>query len=104
MLMLEQVLPRINWSSFWIIWKKMSLECKVQVFLNNITGKKAEAIRKALEPDNVDFPKDLSFKLDNNGGVLVFTFEGKGNIRTLISTIDEVLEQTQVVLRVTADA
>jgi len=32
---------------------------------------------------------------------LIFTFEGKGNIRTLISTIDEVLEQTQVILKVT---
>ncbi len=79
----------------------MSLECKVQVFLNNLSEKKAEAIRKALEPDNVDFPKDLSFRIEHVGTTLVFIFEGKGNIRTLISTIDEVLEQTQVVLKVT---
>ncbi len=79
----------------------MSLECKVQVILNNISEKKAEAIRKALEPDNVDFPKDLSFKIEKNGDSLIFTFEGKENIRTLISTIDEVLEQTQVILKVT---
>ena len=79
----------------------MSLECKVQVFLNNISTQKAEAIRKALEPDNVDFPENLSFKIKEEGMELVFTFEGKGNIRTLISTIDEVLEQTQVILRVT---
>lgn len=79
----------------------MSLECKVQVFLSNILGKKAEAISKALEPDNVNFPKDLIFKIEKNGDGLVFTFEGKGNIRTLISTIDEVLEQTQVILKVT---
>ncbi len=79
----------------------MSLECKVQVVLNNISEKKAEAIRKALEPDNVDFPKDLSFKIEKNGDSLIFTFEGKENIRTLISTIDEVLEQTQVILKVT---
>ncbi|MDE1727105.1 MAG: CTAG/PCC1 family protein [Thaumarchaeota archaeon] len=80
----------------------MSLECKVQVFLNNISEKKAEAIHKALEPDNVEFPKDLSFKIEDDKGKLIFTFEGKGNIRTLISTIDEVLEQTQVILRVTS--
>ncbi len=80
----------------------MSLECKVQVFLNNISDKRAEAISKALEPDNVDFPKDLSFKIEKGNRTLVFTFEGKGNIRTLISTIDEVLEQTQVVLKVTS--
>ncbi len=79
----------------------MSLECKVQVFLNNLTEKKIETIRKSLEPDNVDFPDNLSFKIEDKEDSLVFTFEGKGNIRTLISTIDEVLEQTQLVLRVT---
>ncbi|OLD32297.1 MAG: hypothetical protein AUI61_03115 [Thaumarchaeota archaeon 13_1_40CM_2_39_13_2] len=79
----------------------MSLECKVQVFLNNLSEKKAEAIRKALEPDNVDFPENLCFRIEHVGTALVFSFEGKGNIRTLISTIDEVLEQTQVILKVT---
>ena len=79
----------------------MSLECKVQVFLNNLSEKKSETIRRSLEPDNVDFPENLSFKIEKNGESLIFTFEGKGNIRTLISTIDEVLEQTQVILKVT---
>lgn len=80
----------------------MSLECKVQVFLNNLSEKKAESIRKSLEPDNVDFPEGLSFRIEKDDTSLVFTFEGKGNIRTLISTIDEVLEQTQVILKVTS--
>ena len=79
----------------------MSLECKVQVFLNNLTEKKIETIRKSLEPDNVDFPDNLSFTIEDDKDSLIFTFEGKGNIQTLISTIDEVLEQTQIVLRVT---
>ena len=79
----------------------MSLQCKVKVFLNNLTPQKIDSIRKALEPDNVDFPRNLSFEIENIDNSLVFTFQGKGNIRTLISTIDEVLEQTQVVLRVT---
>jgi hypothetical protein len=61
-----------------------------------------ESIRKSLEPDNVNFPDNLSFRIEREGSSLVFIFEGKGNIRTLISTIDEVLEQTQVVLRVTS--
>ena len=80
----------------------MSLECKVQVFLNNLSDKKAESIRKSLEPDNVDFPDGLSFRIEKDNASLVFIFEGKGNIRTLISTIDEVLEQTQVILKVTS--
>lgn len=80
----------------------MSLECKVQVFLNNLTPQKVDTIRKALEPDNIDFPENLSLQIENVDNSLVFTFQGKGNIRNLISTIDEVLEQTQVVLRVTS--
>ena len=79
----------------------MSLECKVQVFLNNLTQQKSESIRKALTPDNINFPENLSMEIENVNNSLVFTFQGKGNIRTLISTIDEVLEHAQVVLRVT---
>lgn len=79
----------------------MSLECKVQVFLNNLTQQKSDSIRKALAPDNIDFPENLSMEIENVNNSLVFTFQGKGNIRTLISTIDEVLEHAQVVLRVT---
>ncbi len=60
-----------------------------------------DSIRKSLEPDNVDFPENLSFRIEEKGTSMIFIFEGKGNIRTLISTIDEVLEQTQVILRVT---
>ena len=80
----------------------MSLDCKVQVFLNNLSEKKADSIKKSLEPDNVDFPKDLFFRIEKKGTSLVFILEGKGNIRTLISTIDEVLEHTQVILKVTS--
>ncbi len=80
----------------------MSLECKVQVFLNNLTAQKSESIRKALTPDNINFPENISMKIENINNSLVFTFQGKGNIRTLISTIDEVLEHAQVVLRVTS--
>jgi hypothetical protein len=82
----------------------MSLQCRVQIILNNLTPQKVNSIRKALEPDNVDFPKNLSFQIESIDSSLVFTFQGKGNIRSLISTIDEVLEQTQIVLRVTTDA
>lgn len=80
----------------------MSLECKVKIFLNNLTQQKSDAIRKALTPDNVNFPENLSLEIENVNNSLVFTFQGKGNIRTLISTIDEVLEHVQVVLRVTS--
>jgi len=78
----------------------MSLTCKVQVTLNNITKKKAEAIQKSLEPDNINFPENLTLEIENIDNKLVFNFHGQDNMKTLISTIDEVLEHVQVALNV----
>ena len=78
----------------------MSLTCKVQVILNNLSKEKAETVKKALEPDNVNFPKGLSLYIENIDNKLVFNFESKENMKTLISTIDEVLEHVQVALKV----
>jgi len=78
----------------------MSLMCQVQVILNNITKEKAETIRKALEPDNVNFPEGLSLYVENTDNSLVFNFESKKNMKQLIGTIDEVMEHIQVALKV----
>jgi len=78
----------------------MSLTCRIQVILNNIAKEKAETIKKALEPDNVNFPEGLSLYVENNDNKLVFNFESKKNMRHLIGTVDEVVEHIQVALRV----
>ncbi len=78
----------------------MSLKCQVQVVLNNISKEKAETVKKALEPDNVDFPEGLSLYVENIDNKLVFNFESKDNMKQLIATIDEVLEHVQVALKV----
>ncbi len=78
----------------------MSLTCKVQIILNNLSKEKAETVKKALEPDNVNFPKGLSLYIENIDNKLVFNFEGKENMKKLIGTIDEVLEHVQVALKV----
>ncbi|MEO2202031.1 MAG: KEOPS complex subunit Pcc1 [Nitrosopumilus sp.] len=78
----------------------MSLTCQVQVILNNITKEKAETVRKALEPDNVNFPEGLSLYIENTDNSLVFNFESKKNMKQLIGTIDEVMEHIQVALKV----
>ncbi len=78
----------------------MSLTCKVQIILNNLSKEKAETVKKALEPDNVNFPKGLSLYIENIDNKLVFNFEGKENMKKLIGSIDEVLEHVQVVLKV----
>ncbi len=74
--------------------------CKVQVTLNNITEKKAQTVRKALEPDNVNFPENLTLKVENIDNKLVFNFQSRGSMKKLIATVDEVLEHIQVSLKV----
>ena len=78
----------------------MSLTCQVQVVLNNISKEKADTVRKALEPDNVNFPEGLSLYVENIDNKLVFNFESKDTMKQLIGTIDEVLEHVQVALKV----
>ncbi|WP_428325810.1 KEOPS complex subunit Pcc1 [Nitrosopumilus sp.] len=78
----------------------MSLTCQVQVVLSNITKEKAETVKKALEPDNVDFPEGLSLNVENVDNKLVFNFESKKNMKQLIGTIDEVMDHIQVALKV----
>jgi tRNA threonylcarbamoyladenosine modification (KEOPS) complex Pcc1 subunit len=70
------------------------------VIISNISEKKAETVKKALEPDNVNFPKGLSLCVENVDSKLVFNFESKENMKRLVGTVDEVLEHIQVALKV----
>ena len=74
-----------------IIDRKMSLKCNIQVTLNNISKKKATSIQSALEPDNVNFPKGLSFEIKSIDNKLIFNFQCIGDTRKLAATVDEVL-------------
>ena len=78
----------------------MSLTCKVQLVLNDISKEKAETVKKALEPDNVNFPEGLSLDIENIDNKLVFSFESKKNMKHLIGTVDEIMEHIQVALKV----
>lgn len=78
----------------------MSLTCQVWVALNNLSDEKAYAVKKAIEPDNVNFPEGLCLNVEKIDNKLVFIFEGEGDMRKLIGTIDEVLEHIQVALKV----
>ena len=66
----------------------MPLKCSVQVTLNNVSKKKATAIKNALEPDNVNFPKGLSFEIMNIDNKLVFNFQSIGDTKKLMATMD----------------
>ena len=78
----------------------MSLTCKIKITLNSLSAEKAVTIKKALEPDNIDFPKDLSLEIENLGDQLVVSFKNRGDTKKLISTVDEVLEHIQLALKV----
>ena len=78
----------------------MSQNCNVTITINRISDKKASAVKKSLEPDNVNFPDGLSMKVEKIDNKLVFNFTNNGNMRKLISTIDEVLEHANLVLKV----
>ena len=75
----------------------MPLMSKVQVTFNNISKKKATAIKNALEPDNVNFPNGLSFEIKNIDNKLVFNFQSIGDTKKLVATVDEVLEHVKLV-------
>jgi len=101
------ILNRLSaeWNVFFEICNQLlrlfvSLTCKVQVTLNNISKDKAMAVQKALEPDNVNFPENLTLEIENVDNKLVFHFEGQKNMKSLIATVDEVLEHVQVALKV----
>ena len=78
----------------------MSLTCQVQIILNNLSKEKAQTVKKALDPDNVNFPKGLSLDVKNIDNKVVFNFENEDNMKKLIGTIDEVLAHVQVALKV----
>ena len=75
-------------------------KCQIEIAINNISKEKAKVIEKALEPDNINFPDGLSMKVEKIDNKLVFNFSNSGNMSKLISTIDEVLEHTNLALEV----
>mgnify|MGYP001175915052 CR=1 FL=1 len=78
----------------------MSPKCQIEIVINNISNEKAEVIEKALEPDNVDFPKGLSLEIKKKENQLVFNFSNEGDMRKIISTVDEVLEHVNLSMEV----
>ena len=76
------------------------MESKIRIIISNVSQKKADAIKAALEPDNVDFPEGLSFEVENLDNALVFNFHSTGNMKKLTGTVDEVLAHVQMALRV----
>jgi|TARA_B110000263_G_scaffold188375_1_gene166007 tRNA threonylcarbamoyladenosine modification (KEOPS) complex Pcc1 subunit len=75
-------------------------KCQIAIVINSISKDKAKVIEKALAPDNVNFPKGLSLKIEEKRNQLVFYFSNEGDLRKLISTVDEVLEHVNLSMEV----
>ena len=78
----------------------MSQKCTVEIIIHNISDEMARSVEKSLEPDNIDFPDNLSMKVEKIDNKLVFNFSNSDNMGKLISTIDEVLEHANLALGV----
>ena len=97
----------------------MSLKCRVRVNIEGLAPDEAEAVRGALEPDNVGMPDGLHVAAAPDGGdppsglILEFFMDADGGRKEgegrddsqramgrLIGTVDEVLEHVQVALKV----
>ena len=75
-------------------------KCQIEIAINNISKDKAKVIEKALEPDNVNFPQGLSLEIKEKENQLLFSFSSEGDLKKLISTVDEVLEHVNLSLEV----
>ena len=78
----------------------MSPKCQIEIAINNISKDKAKVIEKALEPDNVNFPQGLSLEIKEKENQLLFSFSSEGDLKKLISTVDEVLEHVNLSMEV----
>jgi hypothetical protein len=68
---------------------------ELELEISNSDRKLINAIYEALNPDNIDFPEGLRISLEKSEDKLIVKIESSRKIETLISTVDEILENIQ---------
>jgi uncharacterized protein YpiB (UPF0302 family) len=77
------------------------LEITLIIELTFSKQSETEAILKALAPDNINFPKDLSMEMSSKDNTTIFIrFSSSTEIETLINTVDEVLQDISLAKKV----
>jgi uncharacterized protein YpiB (UPF0302 family) len=77
------------------------LEITLIIELTFSKQSETEAILKALAPDNINFPKDLSMEMSSKDNTIIFIkFSSSTEIETLINTVDEVLQDISLAKKV----
>jgi tRNA threonylcarbamoyladenosine modification (KEOPS) complex Pcc1 subunit len=64
---------------------------KAEILLDYDNSIIAQAIAKAVSPDNTKTPKGLSVKTVSNGGKVATTIDAQRKFATFIATIDDLL-------------
>jgi hypothetical protein len=72
---------------------------EAEISLSYKTAIEAEAISKAVSPDNIKVPKGLSVRTEHRGRKVVTRIKCRTGILTLISTIDDLLSAVSVAER-----
>lgn len=65
---------------------------KISVEVKSLDRRLIKALYNALYPDNIDLPDGLHIKMGRRGGKLTIEVESEFRLETLISTIEEMLE------------
>ena len=68
---------------------------ELELEISNSDRKLIKAIYEALNPDNIEFPEGLRISLEKSEEKLIVKIESNRKIETLISTVDEILENIQ---------
>ena len=76
---------------------RQHLDASIYVDIMFSTSAEAQAVLKALVPDNINLPKGLSIRMFSRRSNLAIEVTGKNiPIATVVRTIDEVLEHISV--------
>ena len=65
------------------------MEAEIRLIYKN--SKEAQAVAKAVSPDNIEVPQGLSVETVNNGSEVYTKIECQKRLQTLIATLDDLL-------------
>ena len=70
-------------------WREKKLEAEICLTYKN--EREAEAVSRAVSPDNIEVPKGLQIETVRNGSEVNTKIECQTRLATLIATIDDLL-------------
>ena len=74
------------------------MKAKIDISLDFRDEQTVNTIYRSLEPDNIDLPKDIVLGMSILDRCLNLKIVAENNVSTLISTLDDLLESTQISL------